>query len=245
MRKMMAVMLMGLALTALELGADAQSRGKSERNPAATANNRKPSPAAKPSTRPMRPDVKDGAETKGNYSSLLSLYQRLEKRRYTKRELCFQKNRQEVCFFVEKKSIPIHFLSTEHCVEIPHVLHAIRGQSVSELAAQWHDLEFQVGHQGNLGNEWVFRVSLLFQLPRSPTSQEVMFLTIQVKGPTQEFKKRTTVLVKNEESLVFVQTDKPIYKPEQTGTEAYSQDNSPKERSSSLACFPVKGILVP
>ena len=72
-----------------------------------------------------------------------------------------------------------------------------------------------------------------------------MFLTIQVKGPTQEFKKRTTVLVKNEESLVFVQTDKPIYKPEQTGTEAYSQDNFPKERSSSLACFPVKGILVP
>ncbi|XP_005898519.2 alpha-2-macroglobulin isoform X2 [Bos mutus] len=55
-----------------------------------------------------------------------------------------------------------------------------------------------------------------FTLPRSPTSQEVMFLTIQVKGPTQEFKKRTTVLVKNEESLVFVQTDKPIYKPEQT-----------------------------
>ena len=69
----------------------------------------------------------------------------------------------------------------------------------------------------NLRNEWVFRVFPLFQLPRSPTSQEVMFLTIQVKGPTQEFKKRTTVLVKNEESLVFVQTDKPIYKPGQTG----------------------------
>lgn len=45
-----------------------------------------------------------------------------------------------------------------------------------------------------------------------------MFLTVQVKGPTQEFKKRTTVVVKNQESLVFVQTDKPIYKPEQTGT---------------------------
>ena len=43
-----------------------------------------------------------------------------------------------------------------------------------------------------------------------------MFLTVQVKGATQEFKKRTTVLVKNEESLAFVQTDKPIYKPEQT-----------------------------
>ncbi|XP_007935408.1 alpha-2-macroglobulin [Orycteropus afer afer] len=55
-----------------------------------------------------------------------------------------------------------------------------------------------------------------FTVPRSPANEEVMFLSVQVKGPTQEFKKRTTVVVKNEESLVFVQTDKPIYKPEQT-----------------------------
>uniref|UniRef100_A0A8D1IZ00 Alpha-2-macroglobulin n=1 Tax=Sus scrofa TaxID=9823 RepID=A0A8D1IZ00_PIG len=55
-----------------------------------------------------------------------------------------------------------------------------------------------------------------FTVPRSSSHEEVMFLTVQVKGATQEFKKRTTVLVKNEESLAFVQTDKPIYKPEQT-----------------------------
>nr|XP_060515699.1 alpha-2-macroglobulin-like [Panthera onca] len=55
-----------------------------------------------------------------------------------------------------------------------------------------------------------------FTVPRSPSNEEVMFLTVQVKGPTQEFKKRTTVVVKNEESLVFVQTDKAIYKPGQT-----------------------------
>ncbi|KAM8912654.1 alpha-2-macroglobulin-like isoform 1-T1 [Lycaon pictus] len=55
-----------------------------------------------------------------------------------------------------------------------------------------------------------------FTVPRSPSNEEVMFLTIQVKGPTQEFKRRTTVVVKNQESLVFVQTDKPIYKPDQT-----------------------------
>ena len=64
MRKMMAVMLMGLALTAFEVSSDAQSRSKSERKSAATANNRKPSPAVKPSTgsssRPVRPDVKPG-----------------------------------------------------------------------------------------------------------------------------------------------------------------------------------------
>lgn len=62
-----------------------------------------------------------------------------------------------------------------------------------------------------------------------------MFLTIQVKGPTQEFKRRTTVVVKNQESLVFVQTDKPIYKPGQTGTKRpYSQNTSKKERPPPL-----------
>lgn len=56
-----------------------------------------------------------------------------------------------------------------------------------------------------------------FTIPRSSLNEETtMFLTVQVKGPTQEFKRRTTVAVKNQESLVFVQTDKPIYKPEQT-----------------------------
>uniref|UniRef100_A0A2K6FWT0 Alpha-2-macroglobulin n=1 Tax=Propithecus coquereli TaxID=379532 RepID=A0A2K6FWT0_PROCO len=55
-----------------------------------------------------------------------------------------------------------------------------------------------------------------FTVPRSSSSEEVMFLTVQVKGPTQEFNRRTTVMVKNKESLMFVQTDKAIYKPEQT-----------------------------
>nr|XP_020143340.1 alpha-2-macroglobulin-like [Microcebus murinus] len=55
-----------------------------------------------------------------------------------------------------------------------------------------------------------------FTIPRSSSSQEVMFLTVQVKGSTQQFSSRTTVMVKNKESLVFVQTDKPIYKPKQT-----------------------------
>lgn len=44
-----------------------------------------------------------------------------------------------------------------------------------------------------------------------------MFLTVQVKGPTQEFKRRTTVVVKNTDNLVFVQTDKSTYKPRQKG----------------------------
>ncbi|XP_058414822.1 alpha-2-macroglobulin [Diceros bicornis minor] len=55
-----------------------------------------------------------------------------------------------------------------------------------------------------------------FTVPESSSNEEVMFLTVQVKGPTQEFRKRTTVVIKNKENLVFVQTDKPIYKPGQT-----------------------------
>jgi len=39
-----------------------------------------------------------------------------------------------------------------------------------------------------------------------------------LKGATLQFTSRKSVLVKNPESLVFVQTDKPIYKPGQTGT---------------------------
>ncbi|KAF6121329.1 PZP alpha-2-macroglobulin like [Phyllostomus discolor] len=55
-----------------------------------------------------------------------------------------------------------------------------------------------------------------FTLPRISSSSEVVFFTVQIKGPTQDFRKRKTVLVKNDQSLVFVQTDKPIYKPGQT-----------------------------
>uniref|UniRef100_A0A8C5ZTB5 Alpha-2-macroglobulin n=1 Tax=Marmota marmota marmota TaxID=9994 RepID=A0A8C5ZTB5_MARMA len=45
-----------------------------------------------------------------------------------------------------------------------------------------------------------------------PSANEISSL----KGSTQEFRRRNTVVVKNQESLVFVQTDKPIYKPGQT-----------------------------
>ncbi|XP_041269995.1 alpha-2-macroglobulin-like isoform X2 [Onychostruthus taczanowskii] len=54
-----------------------------------------------------------------------------------------------------------------------------------------------------------------FSLPKS-NSTSVAFLTVTVTGDTLHFKSRKSVLVKNSESLVFVQTDKPIYKPGQT-----------------------------
>uniref|UniRef100_A0A8C6A0D8 PZP alpha-2-macroglobulin like n=1 Tax=Marmota marmota marmota TaxID=9994 RepID=A0A8C6A0D8_MARMA len=47
-----------------------------------------------------------------------------------------------------------------------------------------------------------------FTLPRILSSSEVGFLTIQIKGPTQDFRKKNTVLVKNAQSLVFGNTEK-------------------------------------
>ncbi|XP_037370271.1 alpha-1-macroglobulin-like [Talpa occidentalis] len=46
--------------------------------------------------------------------------------------------------------------------------------------------------------------------------QTSAFITVQVTGPTQQFVRRKRISLRAAESLVFVQTDKPIYKPEQT-----------------------------
>ncbi|GAB1291241.1 Murinoglobulin-1 [Apodemus speciosus] len=54
-----------------------------------------------------------------------------------------------------------------------------------------------------------------FTIPRLPPDVETT-LGVKIKGPTHKFSKRNLVLVKNKESVVFVQTDKPVYKPGQT-----------------------------
>ncbi|XP_007469563.1 PREDICTED: alpha-2-macroglobulin-like [Lipotes vexillifer] len=53
-----------------------------------------------------------------------------------------------------------------------------------------------------------------FMVPESSSSSA--FITVQVKGSTQHFIKRKPMHITKVESLVFVQTDKPIYKPGQT-----------------------------
>ncbi|XP_045869402.1 pregnancy zone protein-like [Meles meles] len=53
-----------------------------------------------------------------------------------------------------------------------------------------------------------------FTLPEFPSSSGL--ITVEVKGPTLQFIKRKTVHITKVNSLVFVQTDKPIYKPGQT-----------------------------
>lgn len=43
------------------------------------------------------------------------------------------------------------------------------------------------------------------------------FITVEIKGPTQRFIKKKSIQIIKAESPVFVQTDKPIYKPGQIG----------------------------
>uniref|UniRef100_A0A8U8BNN4 Uncharacterized protein n=1 Tax=Geospiza parvula TaxID=87175 RepID=A0A8U8BNN4_GEOPR len=55
-----------------------------------------------------------------------------------------------------------------------------------------------------------------FSLPRPRVPLPFVFLTVTVKGATLQFSSRKLLVVQDSESLVFIQTDKPIYKPGQT-----------------------------
>ncbi|NWT85260.1 A2MG protein, partial [Lanius ludovicianus] len=55
-----------------------------------------------------------------------------------------------------------------------------------------------------------------FSIPKSRLPLPATFLSVTVKGATLQFSSRKLVMVQNSESLVFIQTDKPIYKPGQT-----------------------------
>ncbi|XP_069506628.1 alpha-2-macroglobulin-like [Ambystoma mexicanum] len=48
------------------------------------------------------------------------------------------------------------------------------------------------------------------------TSLQVAYVTLHGKGETMEFHGKRSILLEPSDSLMFVQTDKPIYKPEQT-----------------------------
>lgn len=51
-------------------------------------------------------------------------------------------------------------------------------------------------------------------------------IIVQIKGPTQNFTRTKPIEIREAENVVFVQTDKPIYKPGQTGIRnKQSKDN--------------------
>ncbi|KFQ80106.1 Alpha-2-macroglobulin, partial [Phoenicopterus ruber ruber] len=105
----------------------------------------------------------------------------------------------------------IHTDSPEKvCVQLTHL-----NESVTLSAT----LEYQ-GENRSLIDDVVSEKDVFtcipFSLPKSNSQSSVTFITVTVKGATLQFRSRKSVLVKNFESLVFVQTDKPIYKPGQT-----------------------------
>uniref|UniRef100_A0A672V6X4 Alpha-2-macroglobulin n=1 Tax=Strigops habroptila TaxID=2489341 RepID=A0A672V6X4_STRHB len=104
----------------------------------------------------------------------------------------------------------IHTDSPEKvCVQLTHL-----NESVTLSAT----LEYQ-GENRSLIDDVVSEKDVFTCIPFSVSISSlsaVVFLTVTVKGATLQFRSRKSVLVKNYESLVFIQTDKPIYKPGQT-----------------------------
>ncbi|KAM9671515.1 pregnancy zone protein-like isoform 2-T2 [Trichechus inunguis] len=94
------------------------------------------------------------------------------------------------------------------CVILNHLNETVTVSITLEFGVQnWNLLRNQVAEKDTF-----FCSS--FILPEFPTS--LAYITVQVKGPTQQFTKRNPMHITKAESLVFVQTDKPIYKPGQT-----------------------------
>ncbi|KAM6162666.1 alpha-2-macroglobulin [Erethizon dorsatum] len=114
----------------------------------------------------------------------------------------------------------------QYMVLVPSLLHSGTPEKGCLLLTQLNEtVTVRASLESSRGNRSLFTdvvaekdlfQCVAFTVPQSSSPEEVMFLTVEVKGPTHEFRSRRTVLIKNKESLVFVQTDKPIYKPGQT-----------------------------
>ncbi|XP_053896221.1 alpha-2-macroglobulin-like [Malaclemys terrapin pileata] len=95
------------------------------------------------------------------------------------------------------------------CIQLTHLNESVTLSTTLEYAGENRSLIADV-----VSEKDVFKC-IPFTVPKS-SSSSAAFLTVLVKGPTLEFRSWKSMMVKNSESLVFVQTDKPIYKPGQT-----------------------------
>ncbi|NXS91159.1 A2MG protein, partial [Jacana jacana] len=104
----------------------------------------------------------------------------------------------------------IHTDSSEKvCVQLTHLNESVTLSTTLEYQGENRSLIDDV-----VSEKDVF-TCIPFSLPKT-NSTSVAFLTVMVKGETLQFRSRKSLLVQNSESLVFIQTDKPIYKPGQT-----------------------------
>ncbi|XP_063999535.1 alpha-2-macroglobulin-like isoform X3 [Pogoniulus pusillus] len=96
------------------------------------------------------------------------------------------------------------------CVQLTHL-----NESVTLSAT----LEYQ-GENRSLIDDVVSEKDVFtcipFSLPKLNSSTSMAFVTVTVEGTTLQFRSRKSMLVQDSESLVFIQTDKPMYKPGQT-----------------------------
>ncbi|NWV04047.1 A2MG protein, partial [Ptilonorhynchus violaceus] len=105
----------------------------------------------------------------------------------------------------------IHTDSPEKvCVQLTHLNESVTLSATLEYQGENRSLIDDVVSERD-----VF-TCLPFSLPKSRIVLPATFLHVTVKGATLQFRSRSLVMVQNAESLVFVQTDKPIYKPGQT-----------------------------
>ncbi|KAI6079819.1 Alpha-2-macroglobulin [Aix galericulata] len=96
------------------------------------------------------------------------------------------------------------------CVQLTHLNESVTLSATLEYQGQNRSLIDDVVSEKDIFT------CIPFSIPKLSIQSPVIFLTVRVKGETLQFISRKTVSIKNFESLVFVQTDKPIYKPGQT-----------------------------
>ncbi|NWS27001.1 A2MG protein, partial [Polioptila caerulea] len=105
----------------------------------------------------------------------------------------------------------IHTDSQEQvCVQLTHLNESVTLSATLEYLGENRSLIDDV-----VSEKDVF-TCIPFSVPKPRVPLPFVVLTVMVKGATLQFKSRQLLVVQNSESLVFIQTDKPIYKPGQT-----------------------------
>uniref|UniRef100_A0A8C9EJ87 Complement C3/4/5 macroglobulin domain-containing protein n=1 Tax=Pavo cristatus TaxID=9049 RepID=A0A8C9EJ87_PAVCR len=118
----------------------------------------------------------------------------------------------------------------QYVLMVPAVL---QSDSPSQVCLQFFNLNQTISVRVVLESVPQSRVKFTSGLTSSPCfsvssqippviSVPLAFISFTAKGTTFDVKERRSVMIWNLESFVFVQTDKPIYKPGQSGEYLFS-----------------------
>ncbi|XP_032998061.1 alpha-2-macroglobulin-like [Lacerta agilis] len=98
------------------------------------------------------------------------------------------------------------------CIQLNHLNESVTLNIILEHGGQNRTLLTNLVTKKDMFGCTPFQVA---KLNGSSSSSEA-FLTVEVKGDTLHFRSQKAVLVKDLDTLLFIQTDKPIYKPGET-----------------------------